>query len=187
MLRTLFLLTILAGALTDSALAYAPDAGCALPSEPKDIPAAVHQLKINKREGGEGTRLWVDSLDGLLGLVEIGAVELHPWNATVRDFEHADSIVIDLDPGEGVEWQAVVEAALRTRELMQAEGLKPWPKLTGGKGIHLVAPLDEPVTHDQARAADAVVTDAVRADCGRDRLALRARSRGRRSRRCARP
>jgi bifunctional non-homologous end joining protein LigD len=52
---------------------------------PKDIPAAVHQLRIEKREGGEGTRLWVDSLEGFLGLVSIGAVELHPWNAKVRD------------------------------------------------------------------------------------------------------
>jgi bifunctional non-homologous end joining protein LigD len=55
---------------------------------PKNIPEAVHQLRIEKREGGQGTRLWVDDLKGLLGLVEIGAVELHPWNAMVEDFEH---------------------------------------------------------------------------------------------------
>src|SRR4051794_21133912 len=87
---------------------------------PGDIPEAVHRLRIEKREGGQGTRLWIDDLDGFLGLVEMGAIELHPWNATVEDFEHADRIVIDLDPGEGVEWQALVEAALRTRKLMQA-------------------------------------------------------------------
>jgi hypothetical protein len=69
---------------------------------PKDIPDSVHQLHIRKREGGEGTRLWVDSLDGFLGLVTLGAVELHPWNATVDNFECADRLVIDLDPGEGV-------------------------------------------------------------------------------------
>jgi bifunctional non-homologous end joining protein LigD len=117
---------------------------------PKDIPEAVHHLRIEKREGGEGTRLWVDSLDGLLGLVTLGAVELHPWNATVDNVERADQLVIDLDPGDGVEWQAVIEAALRMRYLMKAEGLKPWPKLTGGKGIHLMAPLEEEMTHDEA-------------------------------------
>ena len=117
---------------------------------PKDIPGAVHQLRIEKREGGEGTRLWVDSLDGLLGLVAIGAVELHPWNATVDDFEHANQLVVDLDPGEGVAWQAVVDAALAMRDLMKTEGLKPWPKLTGGNGIHLMAPLSEPLAHDEA-------------------------------------
>jgi bifunctional non-homologous end joining protein LigD len=126
---------------------------------PKDIPKAVHQVRIEKREGGQGTRLWVDGLEGFLGLVEIGAVELHPWNATVEDFEHADRIVIDLDPGEGVEWEAVVEAALRMRDLMKAEGFVTWPKLTGGKGIHVMAPLDEPLPHDEAhRMARQVVS-----------------------------
>jgi bifunctional non-homologous end joining protein LigD len=67
------------------------------------IPESVHQLKVQKREGGEGTRLWVDDLAGLIGLVEIGVVELHPWNATVDEIEHADQLVFDLDPGEGIE------------------------------------------------------------------------------------
>src|SRR4051812_11252088 len=117
---------------------------------PKQIPVAVHQLRVQKREGGEGTRLWIDDLQGFLGLVEIGAVELHPWNALVEDFEHADRIVIDLDPGDGVEWDAVVEAALRIRELMKKDGFATWPKLTGGKGIHLMAPLARPINHDEA-------------------------------------
>jgi bifunctional non-homologous end joining protein LigD len=117
---------------------------------PKDIPKAVHQLRIEKREGGQGTRLWVDDLEGFLGLVHIGAVELHPWNAMVDDIEQADRIVIDLDPGEGVEWDAVLEAALRMRDLMKDEGFAPWPKLTGGKGVHLMAPLVRPVAHDKA-------------------------------------
>ncbi|TIR79694.1 MAG: DNA ligase D, partial [Mesorhizobium sp.] len=83
-----------------------------------EIPAAVHQLRVEKREGGEGTRVWVDDLDGLLGLVEMDAVELHPWNATVDDIEHADRIVLDLDPGEGVEWAQVTETALALRDIM---------------------------------------------------------------------
>jgi bifunctional non-homologous end joining protein LigD len=62
------------------------------------VPETVHRLTIEKREGGEGTRLWVDNLAGLLGLVEIGAVELHPWNARIDDIEHPDMLVFDLDP-----------------------------------------------------------------------------------------
>jgi bifunctional non-homologous end joining protein LigD len=116
------------------------------------IPSSVHQLKVQKREGGEGTRLWVDGLDGFLGLVDIGAVELHPWNSTVDDIEHADVLVIDLDPGEGVEWERVVEASLRMRDLLREEGLDSWPKLTGGKGVHLMAPLEERQTHDRVHA-----------------------------------
>jgi bifunctional non-homologous end joining protein LigD len=117
---------------------------------PKDIPGAVHKLRIQKREGGEGTRLWIDDLEGFLGLVEIGAIELHPWNAMVDDIEVADRIVIDLDPGEGTPWDAVVESSLRMRGIMREEGFDPWPKLTGGKGVHLMAPFQERVSHDQA-------------------------------------
>jgi bifunctional non-homologous end joining protein LigD len=116
------------------------------------VPEAVHRLTIEKREGGEGTRLWVDDLDGLLGLVEIGAVELHAWSATVDEIEQPDMLVFDLDPGEGVAWEFVIETALMLRRTLKAEGLEPWPKLTGGKGLHLMAPLDRTMDHDQARA-----------------------------------
>ena len=115
------------------------------------VPSSVHQLKIQKREGGEGTRLWVDSIEGLLGLVEIGAVEIHPWNAAVDDLEHPDTLVLDLDPGHGVEWQFVIDTALRLKEMLDDEGLESWPKLTGGKGIHLMMPIEPDLTHNEAR------------------------------------
>lgn len=117
---------------------------------PKDIPPSIHRLRIEKREGGEGTRLWVDSLDGLLGPVSIGAVDLHPWNATVEDIEHADTLVFDLDPGHGVEWDFVVRTALRLREVLRQEGHDSWPKLTRGKGIHVMVPVAPEMTHGQA-------------------------------------
>lgn len=89
-------------------------------------------------------------MDGLLGLVEKDAVELHPWNATIEDIEHPDRLVVDLDPGEGVPWDAVIEATLALRGILEAAGLESWPKVTGGKGIHL-APLVAKMTHDSAR------------------------------------
>jgi bifunctional non-homologous end joining protein LigD len=61
-------------------------------------------------------------------------------------------LVFDLDPGEGVAWEFVIETALRLRRMLKAEGLEPWPKLTGGKGLHLMAPLDRTMDHDHARA-----------------------------------
>jgi bifunctional non-homologous end joining protein LigD len=68
----------------------------------------------------------------------------------VDDIEIADQIVIDLDPGEGIPWDAVVESSLRMRGIMRREGFDPWPKLTGGKGLHLMAAFQEGVSHDQA-------------------------------------
>ena len=61
-------------------------------------------------------------------------------------------LVFDLDPSEGVAWDFVIETALRLRRMLQDEGLEPWPKLTGGKGLHLMAPLEPKIDHDEARA-----------------------------------
>ncbi|MBN9491707.1 MAG: hypothetical protein J0H44_31105 [Alphaproteobacteria bacterium] len=77
---------------------------------------------IEKREGGEGVRVWVDTVDGLIALAGgLDAVELHPWNATIDDIETADQIVLDLDPGEGMDLSFVADTALRVRELMEDE------------------------------------------------------------------
>ena len=93
------------------------------------VPDAVHMLTIEKREGGEGTRLWVDDLEGLLGLVEIGAVELHPWNASIVRYRASDMLVFDLDPGEGVAWEFVIETARMLRRMLRDQGLEPWPSI----------------------------------------------------------
>jgi bifunctional non-homologous end joining protein LigD len=145
------------------------------------LPRSVHSLTIEKREGGEGTRLWVDDLAGLLGLVEIGAVELHAWNAGVEDIEHPDRLVFDLDPGDGVAWEFVIETALSLRALLQAEGLKPWPKLTGGKGLHLMAPIAGRIDHDEARRYAKKLAQKVAASAP-DRYTLAADPRKRRGR-----
>jgi bifunctional non-homologous end joining protein LigD len=134
-------------------------------------PETVHRLTIEKREGGQGTRLWVDDLAGLLGLVEIGAVELHPWNARIDDIEHPNRLVFDLDPGEGVAWEFVIETALTLRRMPKDERLDPWPKLTGGKGLHLMAPLDRRIDHDEARAYAKQIAQRLAASA-RDRYAL---------------
>jgi bifunctional non-homologous end joining protein LigD len=116
------------------------------------VPRAVHKLRIRKRDGGEGIRLWIDDLAGLLGLVEIGAIELHPWAATIDDIERPDFMVFDLDPGEGIGWSFVVDTALRLRDMLKDEGFESWPKLTGGKGVHVMVPLEADLTHDQVHA-----------------------------------
>lgn len=115
------------------------------------IPDSIHQLRIEKREGGEGVRLWVDDLTGLLGLVEMDAVELHPWAATIDDIERPDRLVFDLDPGPGVPWEFVTETALVLKRMLEDEGYGSWPKLTGGKGLHLMVPIEPSFSHDHAR------------------------------------
>jgi len=113
------------------------------------IPKSVNQLVIEKREGGTGTRLWVNDVAGLLGLVEMGAIELHPWNSTIDDLEHPDVMVFDLDPGPGVGMTLVTETAFALRVLLKQEGYASWPKLTGGKGVHVMVPIEAgTLSHD---------------------------------------
>jgi bifunctional non-homologous end joining protein LigD len=77
---------------------------------------------------------------------------LHQWNASIDDIEHPDLLVFDFDPGDGVAWEFVIETALMLRRMLRDERLQPWPKLTGGKGLHLMAPLEPKIDHDEARA-----------------------------------
>jgi len=115
-------------------------------------PTTVDRLTVQKREGGAGTRLWVDSVAGLVALVDAGVIEVHPWCSTVDDLEHPDVMILDLDPGEGIEWDFVRDTALSLRDFLKSEeGLSSWPKATGGKGLHLMIPLDGSRDHDAAR------------------------------------
>jgi bifunctional non-homologous end joining protein LigD len=66
-------------------------------------------------------------------------VEVHPWAATIEDIERPDLMILDLDPGPGVEWPFVLETALKLRDILADEGFDCWPKLTGGSGVHLMA------------------------------------------------
>jgi bifunctional non-homologous end joining protein LigD len=117
------------------------------------VPPTVHQGVIGtRRDGSPQVRVWVDSLEGLLGLVAMDFVEIHPWQATVDDFEHPDLLAFDLDPGTGVDYDFVVETALFLRELLKADGYRAWPKLTGERDLHVMAPIARTFTHDQARA-----------------------------------
>jgi bifunctional non-homologous end joining protein LigD len=126
------------------------------------IPSTVHQLKLKKREGGECVRVWVDDLAGLLGLVDMDVVEVHPWGAIVDDIERSDLLVFDLDPGKGVGYDQVIETATALRDILEfEEGLPSWPKLSGGKGIHVMVPLEKPIPADEAHEYSRKIADGM--------------------------
>jgi bifunctional non-homologous end joining protein LigD len=127
------------------------------------VPDAVHQLPIEKREGGESIRLWVDSLEGLLGLVEIDVVELHPWGSTVDDIERPDSLAFSLEPGDdGLDWRFITDTALEMRALLKTEGLDSWPKLTG-TGVHVMAPIEPDLDWNEAHAYSGSIAERLAA------------------------
>ncbi|HEU4617936.1 MAG TPA: DNA ligase D [Gammaproteobacteria bacterium] len=107
---------------------------------PEGLSSAVGRVAIEE-SGGEATHLYVDSLKGLVALVQIGVLELHCWGCRIDTLETPDLLVLDLDPGPGVTWPRLLEGALGLKERVERLGLQTFPKLTGGKGLHLVAPI----------------------------------------------
>jgi bifunctional non-homologous end joining protein LigD len=83
----------------------------------------------------------IDSFTALISAAQMNVVEFHTWNAMSRAIEKPDRMTFDLDPGEGVGWAAMVEAARLTRSLLDAIGLVAFVKTSGGKGLHVVVPL----------------------------------------------
>ncbi len=104
-------------------------------------PAALRRVRI-REQTKLGEYLIADSLAAVVGLVQMGVVEIHTWNSRFARVEYPDRVVIDIDPGERVSWPAVVAAARLVRQLLLALGLQSFVKTTGGRGLHVVVPLD---------------------------------------------
>ena len=77
----------------------------------------------------------------LLTCVQMGTIEFHGWGARIEDVEKADRLIFDLDPDEGLDFEAVRAAAFQFRDMLKSIGLETFPMLTGGKGVHVIAPL----------------------------------------------
>ncbi|MBC7736246.1 MAG: DNA ligase D, partial [Candidatus Saccharibacteria bacterium] len=106
----------------------------------------------------------IDSLDGLIGLVQGAALEIHPWGSTVADWERPDRIVMDLDPGEDVAWPEVIAAAQEVRDRLTDAGLAAFVKTSGGKGLHVVAPLTPKADWVEVKAFAKGMADQMAAD-----------------------
>ncbi|WP_380871721.1 DNA ligase D [Sphingomonas sp. DBB INV C78] len=102
---------------------------------------AVKHVGIVEKDGHEEPYLFIDTAEGLLTCVQMGTIEFHGWGARIEDVEKADRLVFDLDPDEGLDFEAVRDAAFHFREILRSIGLETFPMVTGGKGIHVIAPL----------------------------------------------
>jgi bifunctional non-homologous end joining protein LigD len=127
--------------------------------------ANVHSVSIREKDGGSEDYLYVDDVEGILDLVQMNVLELHPWGARIEDVEHPDRLVFDLDPGDGVDWKAIVTAARDVRVRLDEIGLESFVRLSGGKGLHVVLPIKPGPSWAQAKGfceafADAMATQA---------------------------
>ncbi|SAK87778.1 DNA ligase D [Caballeronia arationis] len=109
---------------------------------------------ITQHEGidpGHPPLLTIESAGALVGTAQMGTVELHTWNALASSIEKPDRMVFDLDPGEGVGWERMTEAARLTRELLEELGLEAFCKTSGGKGLHVVVPIAKQAGWDEVK------------------------------------
>ncbi len=105
-----------------------------------------------KEEAGEADYLGIDSVGGLVSLIQFGVIEIHPWGARRDQLDKPDLITFDLDPSEEVGFDAVKEGAAHVKALLDEAGLVSYLKTSGGKGLHVVAPLTRKAEWDEAKA-----------------------------------
>ncbi len=127
----------------------------ARPGFPKEIRAG----KI-----GNAPYLVVDDISGLLACAQVSAIELHAWGSHESDAEHPDRIVLDLDPGEDIAFAEVVRAAHEVRQRLEHLGLTSFCRTTGGKGLHVVAPLTPRADWNTTRAWCRAFAEAMASD-----------------------
>ncbi len=104
------------------------------------------------------------SASDLAALVQSNALEIHAWGSKFPSLEKPDRIIFDLDPGPGVTWDAIRDAAREVRDRLQDAGLRSWVKLSGGKGLHVTVPLTGAMTWDQATLFSKLVATRLASD-----------------------
>ncbi len=113
---------------------------------------AIHEQWVTENDGDRRKYFHVDDLTGLLQLVQMNVIEFHPWGSKAADIEKPDRLIFDLDPDPGVDWKTVKASARELRDRLGELGLTSFPRLTGGKGVHVVVPIAPKYPWPQARA-----------------------------------
>jgi bifunctional non-homologous end joining protein LigD len=106
---------------------------------------------VRRGRSSKGAYIYAASLEAVMSAVQNGAIEFHTWGATVPRIARPDRITMDLDPHESLPWKALVEGTLLTRALLEGLGLACFLKTTGGKGLHVVAPIEPELGWDEVK------------------------------------
>jgi DNA ligase D-like protein (predicted polymerase) len=104
---------------------------------PEDHPSWLRTVTLSFPSGRTAEEVAVDDTAGLVWVVNLGCIELHPHPVRSADLEHPDEMRVDLDPGPGVSWADVRRVALEVKTLLEEVGLRGWPKTSGSRGMHI--------------------------------------------------
>ncbi len=106
------------------------------------LPPGIDAIDVPDKAGISEPYITLSTAEALAGLAQIGVLEIHPWGARNDDLEHPDRIIIDLDPDESISWNVLAESAADVRRQLKQLGLQSFLKSTGGKGLHIVVPVE---------------------------------------------
>ncbi len=127
---------------------------------PEGLSEVVDRIPIREKDEFD-TYVVVRNIEGVIALVQFGALELHPWGSKDDNLERPDRIVFDLDPDVYLPWKRVTEAAVLLRDLLAELGLRSFVKTTGGKGLHVVLPLVRKHTWQEVKHFTKTVAEAM--------------------------
>jgi bifunctional non-homologous end joining protein LigD len=126
------------------------------------IPPQIREVQISGFEES-GAYLYFTGKAGLIALVQMGVLEMHPWGSRIDKPDRPDRMIFDLDPGEGLSFADVVASARELRKFLEAIGLTSFVKTTGGKGLHLVVPITRRYSWGEVKSFAKAVGDAMAA------------------------
>jgi bifunctional non-homologous end joining protein LigD len=124
-------------------------------------PPPVKAVPIPEEDGTVKEYMRIADMPGLIGIAQMGTLELHTWGCHADKLERPDLMVFDLDPDPAVSWDRVVEAAVAVRDGLEALGLRSFVKTTGGKGLHVVVPVARRLDWDAHEAFTKAFADRV--------------------------
>ncbi len=105
------------------------------------LPSGFGSFEISDKTGAVEPYITLATREAVASLAQMATLEIHPWGSRTDDLERPDRLVLDLDPDEALPWPALTAAALDARKQLKQLGLASWVKTTGGKGLHVVVPI----------------------------------------------
>jgi bifunctional non-homologous end joining protein LigD len=128
---------------------------------PLERPSWLRTITLSFPSGRTAEEIVVDDAAGLIWIVNLGCIELHPHPVRSSDLDHPDELRIDLDPGPGVGWSDVRLVALEVKALLEEVGLRGWPKTSGSRGMHVNVRIEPRWTFTEVRRAALALSRAV--------------------------
>ena len=120
---------------------------------PEDRPDWLRIVTLSFPSGRTADEIVVDNAAGLIWIVNLGCMELHPHPVRSNDLDHPDELRIDLDPGPGVGWDSVRRVALEVKSVLEEMNLQGWVKTSGSRGMHINVRIEPRWTFTEVRRA----------------------------------